>query len=205
MKMAEGLRLFIDRVHREGRGKEYTSLVKKLQAEGMTLYAARYKAAREMGYQGPKVERALYEDWQKLQRGRLMQANLEEQRESVREEVNAARKALDWDEIFIGLPEQADPMVEVNWVRAHPAMNRWRRQADKTKFVYVEAADIVGAPSRSAANMLVEWVNQPYEFQKQWVGEAKKRKAEDAASAASSRDMGIAEAQRILQQMGGAE
>lgn len=193
--------MFGERMKREGRGDEWRSRVKQVMGEqGKTASAAQNIVMREMGYEGPARERELWDEYV---------ASLHKtgtQVEAERKEAAQApiRRMQSFEAAMAALPPTAGPQEELDWVRAHPAMNRFYHRTDKTKDVILTADDIVNAPSKSAAQALQHWVNHPSEFWKQLLGEQKKQTDNNGPGAGSTGpDMGIQEIESLLKQATG--
>lgn len=195
--------LFIERMRREGRGKEFHANLKRIQAETGKGYAhASYQAVVEMGYKGPAEERAIHEKYlqnlhktaAEIQRGEEQEAMWEEQ------------AVHDFESAMRSLPNTAPPQVELDWVRAHPAMMRKNRSNDQMKMLTLDVNDILSpphgkAPSKSAVAALQHWVNHPIEFFKSVLSEHKKLTEADEAKAQASKDVGVEEIERLLDEI----
>lgn len=187
-----GLKMFTTRMHREGRLEELERLKAMNVSAGSDEERALRDAAIAMGYMNQHIESRL----------------VREHRDSLEEvvhfdrAVHGDRDRFEWDTILGGLPEQADPRKELDWVRGHPAMGRHSQQSDKTKPVRLTALDLGGAPSRAAVISLCTWVDHPYEFQKQWLGEQKK-KVEAAQGGVVEGDASLGEVERLLREFRG--
>lgn len=81
-------------------------------------------------------------------------------------------------DIIDSLPASAPEVVEIGWIKAHPAMARKMRQADPEADVIIMAVDLKGCPSRFAATQLQHWANNPTEFHRAVMMQAKKRLSE---------------------------
>lgn len=69
------------------------------------------------------------------------------------------------------LPDQADPAVELNWIKVHPKMIEVSVNDEVPILVL---ADIKTAPSKAAVVALQHWVNHPKDFHKNMINDAKK-------------------------------
>lgn len=205
-KLPSVRQLFVKRMHREGRDKEWYATVRKLQEEtGKQFGQIAGEAMRLMGYEGPEQEREIERRYQEEIARRTKTTG-----EILREEIRAERAAQNFEEAVAMLPDKAAIQDEMDWIRAHPAMARKARQKDKTKDVNIEVDDILTAPhgkapSKSAVYALQHWANCPHEFFKQLLGEHKKITEETAAKNAASKDVGISEIERLLDEVRPAE
>lgn len=190
--------MFVERMKREGRGAEWHSGVKRIMAEqGKTAHQAECILMKEMGYEGPAKEREL---WQTFVES-LHKSSERITAERVEAEQAPIRRMQTFEAAMLQLPPTASAQEELDWVRAHPAMNRFYHRTDKTKDVILTADDIVSAPSKSAAQALQHWVNHPSEFWKQLLGEQKKQTDNGGAGGAgASGDIGISEIEALLKQ-----
>lgn len=190
--------MFVERMKRDGRGDEWHRRVKEVMAsQGKTFHQACCVVMKEMGYEGPDKEREL---WQTFVES-LHKTSERIEAERVESEQAPIRRMLTFEAAMMQLPPTASAQEELDWVRAHPAMNRFYHRTDKTKDVILTADDIVSAPSKSAAQSLQHWVNHPSEFWKQLLGEQKKQNdpGNNGAGGAGS-DMGIQEIEALLKQ-----
>lgn len=191
-------KLFEQRMDREGRIKEYRARVKAVMDDGLMYNQARRQTMKEFGYAGPDAERALNDEYERAKRNAVEREILGEVREETR--VRTVEEAIDL------VTSTASPACEIEWVRAHPAMSRQARQRDKTKPVNVTADDILyaphgPAPSRSAVNMLMNWVDRPHDFFKQILAEHRKRVEDGGDSQGSMADPGLGDIQVYLAQI----
>ncbi|MBW8883586.1 MAG: hypothetical protein JF612_02165 [Planctomycetia bacterium] len=114
-------KLFVERITREGRLEEWKRTVADVQVEtGQGFGQARWEAMRRMGYVSPGDERRRHE--------RLQAAEEAEETAVVDQAAKEtqARAELEFEEALNQLPTDADPKVEINWIRNHPAMARIR-------------------------------------------------------------------------------
>ena len=113
------------------------------------------------------------------------------------------------DEAINSLPETASPAVEIDWIRAHPAM---RRKAETNNEVTLVVDDVIAitrgarqhpaAPSKSAVNSLHYYANHPAELHRMLMSEMKKKTNTDGTTAeADSED--VADIQKYLDQIEG--
>ena len=200
-KKQESIRsIFVKRMHREGRDKEWYEKIRENTPPGGGVFSQiSYKVMALMGYEGPEKEREIHEAYLAAEAKKLKPTA-----QVKREEKEEKRKISDFEEAVAGLPDKAPVQDEMDWIRQHPAMSRKSRMTDKTKDILVEAEDLGGCPSKSAAYMLQHWCNAPHEFYKQLLSEHKKMTEADAAKAAAMKDVGLDEVQRLLDQVKGA-
>lgn len=197
---------FCDRMKREGRSKEWHAAVKKVMADtGKGYGAAKWDAMRAMGYTTPAAEHALYADYVKTQYKSKLRVQIETEQEEIKEE----RKITDFEEAVRQLPPKASVREELDWIRSHAAMSRYHRSKDKSKSIEISASDVLyadhgPAPSRAAAHALVYWANNPTRFYELLMSEDKKSTEEAGARAGGSRDVGLAEVERMLNEINAA-
>lgn len=202
-KMPSYMKMFVDRMKFEGRGQEWKEAVKaaleKQKADGKPrhLWSAQHEAKRNMGYPGPQKERELY-----LQRQGEFHLSSEQKEKRAVKAVKAAVKAVKtFEQAVAALKENAADQVELDWIRAHPAMARAARDPDK-KHVTISVDDIQNAPSRSAVWALQHWVNHTTKFYESVMSEQKKREDGGGSHGDFDRDMPLNEAKRILSLIG---
>lgn len=191
-------KLFVERMEREGRGKELRARIKALMEDGLYWSQAQRQANKEFGYVGAKEERALAAEYEVSKRKEIEREILGEVREEVR--------AKTFEDAIELVTKTTSPAAEIEWIRAHPAMSRLDRQKDKTKPVQITADDILyaphgPAPSRSAVNQLIHWANRPGEFYKQILAEHRKRVESGDDTQGSMADPGIGDVQVYLAQI----
>jgi hypothetical protein len=194
--------LFAERMKRDGRTKEWYATVKQVMRETGKRYGpASWEAMRRMGYEGPKRERQLHEEF--LQEGH--KTSLQRQMDQGREEMEADRQDEEFEQALRLLPDTAPITVEMEWIQAHPAMARKARQTDKLKRVLVTASDILAAPhglapSKAAVFALQQWANCPETFYRELLSQQMKAgRPEEAAPVAE--DVGLEEVERLLGQV----
>jgi len=174
--------LFSERMKRDGRYKEFVDRVeKRMEEESKTWTGAVWPVMREMGYEGPNQERALYQKLLEASHKTALQTQVQATRNEIREE----RLRENFELALAELPDTAPVAVEMDWIRAHPAMMRQSRQSSP-KQVSISADDVLcpphgKAPSKGAANALQHWVNHTAEFFKQMLSEHKKKQETQAA------------------------
>lgn len=187
-----------------------------MEETGRRYGPAQWEAMRRMGYLGPQEERRLYHEHlaqqQKKHDAEVVEAaraaitnHGREQIRQVQAEIREERRVENFEESVRTLPDQATAAVEIDWIRAHPAMARLDRQTDKTKQIMISAEDILQAPqgkapSKAAVYALQHWANRPGEFYKQLLGEQKK-KSEDGEGKGIETEEDLAEVERLLKQV----
>jgi hypothetical protein len=153
-------------MRREGRGKEWAATVRQVTRETGKKYGqASWEAMRRMGYEGPKRERQLHEEF--LRDGQ--RTKLQQQVDREREEIEADRRNEDFEQAVRLLPDNAPISAELDWIGAHPAMSRKARQQDTGKDILIGPEDILfaphgRAPSKAAVVALQHWGNHPEQF-----------------------------------------
>lgn len=197
-------KLFYQRMEREGRSKKFQARVKEIQ----TLTGKLWGQARDMVMKEPewgysaKTERKLHEEYL----ANLHKTSAQQEMDKIRDEIREERKLENFEDALASIPAAtASRQVEIDWIRAHPAMTRKDRQSDKTKPVLIDANDILyakhgPAPSRAAVQALQHWVNLPHEFHKQLLAEYKKSVEEQQAREAVA-DTGLSEIERLLKEV----
>lgn len=106
------------------------------------------------------------------------------------------------------LPDNAPTRVEIDWIRAHPAMMRRARSATGDEHVILDHRDVLytdhgPAPSKSAVTMLQNWCNKPQEFFKGLLAEQKKASGEGSQNAKTEEDISVEEIDRVLAEVRG--
>lgn len=180
--------LFRRRMIREGTLDRFNMIVKDFQCDGKDRDTARKLAMEEMGYEGPKVERALAVQWEEIL------------------DTAAPTDPYGVEEACAELPKNANPAAELDWVRIHPAIRRCAMEPDKTKQVVITDADVLHsqagpAPSVGAVNMLIHAVNAPAKFFDSLLAEQRKRVDNEEGNKATRADLGIAEIRNYLSQL----
>ena len=117
-------------------------------------------------------------------------------------------------EVLKYLPPVARTDVELDWVRSHPAMMRFARSGGDPVLITAEdllTEGVMECPSKSAANMLQHWANDPAGFQKLLMSEQKKQQGNGTTTArkkagkgepqpeSSVEDPGVDEIRRMIQ------
>ena len=117
--------LFVERMKREGREAEWHATLKKVMDEtGKKFGQAAPQAMREMGYEGPKEERKLYDEHLANLHKTSAERALEKEVATAREEAKVAS----FEQAGAGGGEWGGwKNGWVGWIEAHPAMARKRR------------------------------------------------------------------------------
>lgn len=177
--------LFVERMKREGREKEWLAKVREIQAEkGVKWGQATHPAMIALGYEGPEKERelALAHDAKSLP-------------------PDAAEGNL--AEVRTRLPDRAPIAQEINWVLSNGAM--FRRARNRHDEIHVTLADVLGppkCPSKAALTLLQHCVNHPSEFYKQFLADMKRvTKDDNAANVDEVEDLDLAEVEKILEEV----
>jgi hypothetical protein len=153
---SEGRALFLRRLEKEGRLKEYRERVKewriKQRLDGEKPNPFPEPVMREFGFLSFVDER--------------MRAGAAES--------DALAEALESE--MTGLPTSAPAVTELDWINGHPAM---LRAPDQTGNVALCKNDVNGtsvgpAPSKRAVAALAHWVNHKIEFYRQMMSVQKK-------------------------------
>ena len=182
--------LFIDRMKRDGREKEWFTKLRAVRKEFPDKYfnECSHLVMKEMGYKGPKEERKINEPYlrtmEELQRSKTGDAVRNARDRMQREQQGLPDPEI--EEAINSLPPNASNVTETNWVLSHPAMSRKDRQKDKTVSIVLTQKDILDpqngkCPSQSAANMLQHWVNGPRDFFKAFLAVQKKSVGDSGA------------------------
>lgn len=175
--------LFMARLAREMRLHEYMIERRKRIRNGQDVIKIDSELRKKFGYLGQLGEREAYME-ELNGHTATVKASKREQSARMREKM----RNLPFEKAFAKLPDKAPVEVEVDWVRNHPAMARKSRisqQANATSStILVDEADLLSAPhgpcpSKGAANMLQNWVNQPDKFFITILAEQKKGLAGD--------------------------
>jgi hypothetical protein len=194
-------KLFGQRMEREGRYQEWVDRTKKLSLETNRGFSpCSWDAMREMGYEGPVKERALHEAFLSIEGQTKVQVQVQKERA----EINEERKIEDFEEAVRSLPDLCSASVELDWIRAHPAMSRKARMRNNLDPVLITVEDVLlaphgKAPAKSAVYALQHWANHPIDFFKTIISEQKK-KAEDGAGAALDPDEDLEGVERMLRE-----
>jgi len=173
-----GKECFAFRLERMGKLHEYRSMVKRLKKEtNMRQLDCEKKGQAEFGWLGSEQERLTYAQHLSERRG----AGLKDNHAHNARERYARKKNRTFEQLVAKLPANADPIVEMNWIKSHPAMTRKARAKNNDK-ILINEDDILNsssgsAPSRAAAQQLQHWANSPDQFFKDILSETKKAKA----------------------------
>lgn len=193
-------KLFIQRMKREGREQEWFTVLRRVQdVTGKSYGQAIWPAMKELGYTDPKLERELHAKYLKnIHRTAAENEIREERAELIKEQ-----EVHDFESAVRSLPDKAAIPVELDWIRAHPAMARKNRNKNDLDRVLVDVNDILypshgAAPSKAAVYQLQHWCNCPHEFYKQLLSEHRKATEGEAAKAAASKDVGLEEIEQLL-------
>lgn len=175
--------LFMARLAREMRLHEYMIERRKRIKNGQDTTQIDRELKEKFGYLGQLGEREAYMD--ELNGHTLtVKASKAEQTARSREKL----RNRPFEAAFAKLPDKASVEVEVDWVRSHPAMARKARisrRANATgETILIDEKDLLSAPhgpcpSKGAAIMLQNWVNQPDKFVITILAEQKKGLAGD--------------------------
>jgi hypothetical protein len=197
--------MFVERMKRDGRDKEWYAKVKEVRAAtGKPFNAAAWQAMKEMGYEGPEKEKALYREYQETLHLTSEQKSLAKEREAINEE----RRIESFEEAMKTLPDEAPPADEIRWQRTHPVMLRRSRDKNKIQDILLTADDILypingKAPSKAAVIELQYWVNHPTKFYEQLMGERKKTMEGSDTNTPATKDAGLPEIERLLDEVQG--
>lgn len=190
-------KMFYLRLDHEGRladfNKRAREIMKELEARGekikrTTLPWCRNEAAKEFGYKGPQIERALYE-----QREKDKEARLGDKLRTEREEIKKDLAKEDYDKVLASLPASASDDEEYAWVKAHPAMSRKNRSKNNIDPVLITVEDILYpphgvAPSMSAVHKLQFFANKPEKLYDGRLEKSLKDKAEKRTEVAETEE-----------------
>lgn len=196
--------LFVERMRREGREKEWFETVKKVMTDENKRWGqAAPVAMKLMGYETPDKERQLHAEYQKTAHLTVGQKILKEEMSEVRE----VSRIMDFEEAVRLLPDRCSIQEEIEWIRSHPAMVRMNRNRDKTKEVLIDANDILRAPhgkapSKASVYQLQHWANHPNKFYEMLLSEQKKGMEEGSSTSTSKKkDVGLSEIEAILKEV----
>lgn len=200
-----GTLLFKLRMQREGKWPAIKADLEKRCLVGGFGEASWMQIFRDHGYAGPAVER---EHLWELEKRKFLGAA-----ESVLGEWadERSRQMIDeeYERVFSQLPDKAQISDELDWIRSHPAMSRKLRQGNDEP-VLLTANDLQNSPngpcpSKSAANRLQNWANNPEGFEKLLLSEHKKKSEDQSGSSEKSgavKDLGIGDIDAMLASMG---
>lgn len=195
----DGVRkIFLKRLEREGRLKDWYKTVREVQAEtGKQFGRIVYQAMARMGYESPEREWEIHEKYLADEKAKLKTPT-----EVLREEIREERRLQNFEEALATLPPHASIEDRVKWIGAHPAMSRRARSKNPMQDVVLTVADIYAAhgtaPSQSAVHDLQHWANHATEFYKTTYASAKKASEEQSGTGVGTKDVGIDEIERLL-------
>lgn len=203
---ASGRFLFVERLKREGREKEWFDTLRRIKdEEGLLFGQASPKAMRELGYESVEKERNMEKFRLRNLHKEAEQIEAEEQQQKFSEQV----RVKDFEAAVATLPDTATAQSELDWIRSHPAMGRRARSKQKTQDIVLSIDDVLNpphgkAPSKSAVYALQHWANQPTEFFKSLLSEQKKQ-TEDGGHSGQQRggDAGLEEVENLLREISG--
>lgn len=172
------MRLFRERMEREGRGDAYKARWKELRGTGVNASATGAAVRKEFGYQGPRAERELLE--QAMNEIRI--SGVDAKNSAATKKVKRKQREQTFEEAFASFPQTAPIEIDMAWVQSHPAMFRFERQilgeSGKPDPVLIDVRDLFDvngpAPSKRAINILQNWVNRAPIFFKDILQDHKK-------------------------------
>lgn len=185
-----GKECFQFRLERISKLHEYRAMVKKLKRDTkMRQLDCETKARTEFGYTTSEGERLAYAKYLSERRGDGLREN---SADSARESYHR-KKNKSFEQLVAQLPANADPILEMNWIKSHPAMTRRARAKNNDK-ILINEDDILKsssgpAPSRAAAQQLQHWANSPEQFFKDILSETKKAKARSEEEESKTRSI----------------
>jgi hypothetical protein len=205
---------FWERMKREGRKPLWAPTLKKIMTgpPEMKYGAAKWEAARQLGYEGPENEHRLHAEFLSGEARKVEEekaANIAAAEVKLREEQRlrdeATADARNFEAACAKLPDKAPVAAEIDWVRAHPAMSRQDRMPGGIGHVLITPDDIESpphgcAPSKGAVAMLQHYANNPREFFKTLLSEQKKITGE-TGQAKQDEDVEMAEVERLLKEV----
>lgn len=197
--------LFEDRLRCDGRLELYKERIKILVSQGVEREKATAKAGKEFGRHGLDKERKLY----RLRMSERVVLERKREERAVQAVDNAVKMKSEYVKAFESLPDTADPLVELDWIRSHPAMTRMARgeiPPEDEDRVKVTTADILRspngrAPSKGAVTQLQYWCNRPGDFFKGLLSEQKKGAAaggKEKSADEEAEDADLAELDALL-------
>lgn len=193
--------MFVERMKREGRLKEFTARVRKHQAEtGKTFTPAAWPVMREMGYESVTKERWLLEEHERTLHLTSAQKDSRRMCAMAREDkrVDAFEKAL------ATLPASASKAVEWEWIGSHPAFVKAQRKTGKSKDIVLTADDILTvhgvAPSKWAVGALQYFANNPQKYYESSLSHVKKQEDSPGSESVSGGD-DLSEVERLLKEV----
>lgn len=171
--------LFLERMKREGRGKEWYDRVREKSAGRKGVYGAvSREVMRDMGFVSAAREEEL---------ARLYEDSKQTEPAYQRSVEGVRRKALDdelrpIEDVLRELPLRANSRTELDWVRTHPKMRAGATTAANTGTprtpLKITTEDVKNpcngkAPSQYAVTMLMVWVNKADEFFEKMLSKSK--------------------------------
>jgi hypothetical protein len=185
-----------------------SELMARLRSEGRWAEASKFKDAEiaKLRSEGLKRIEAGGEGWRRMSEAfppiedEPVDVEVAGQADVVGDVVaNTVDAATAFEDALSRLPPTAQYNVEIDWIRAHPAMMRQSRS--KLSYVTITPQDIADAPSRSAVFALSHWANNPKEFFKMVLSEQKKAPEVSARDIEREEDPSLEEAERLLNQI----
>lgn len=170
--------LFRHRMRREAREGELDALIAKYRDEGKSRRQANYAAMRDMGFRSAVHERKEH----KIAIGRAMMTRQRELLRQGQKKYRAKMRNKDLNDIMDGLPPNAPPEKEMDWVVSHRKLFHAALAMDdeEPEAVKLSADDIRSAPSQAAVTMLTVAMKDPVGWME------KKRDAYKAKTAAGT-------------------
>lgn len=196
-KRNEPLRLFQERMRREGRLKEFNNAAKALcESEGLGWKRAAYKTAVAWGYEA-SAERRIHQEWLESKTNEKLKRQIRAEKEEIMEE----RKAETVREFLKELPATVNKAREIDWASSHLAVADKLDNPDKAR--RVKLGDLTEpingpCPSHRAYVLLLKAIANPEKFINDYVSEAKKAEEESAGQSGVIEDMGIEDIKRML-------
>lgn len=196
--------MFAERMKLEGKWPEFNRRRREIQEEKNIAHSpALWLAMYEFGYEkgNPDAEKKRYKEavdnWARTQQ----EKQLQEMQEEIREE----QKITDFETALATLPFAADPLKELTWIRAHPAMSRRDRQS-KDRRVIIDANDVLyaahgPAPSQAAVHQLQNWCNRAPDFHKQMLSEYRKLQGKEDGSDGAESEEDLSGVKQLLQEV----
>jgi hypothetical protein len=193
--------LFIQRMQSEGRLGLFQERVAKLVADGLarTKKEAEWMTMRKMGYQGPKLEKALAPG---------VSAKIKEKEAEVKVGADIAKldEAIgngDYLKAYNSLPNAAQAEEEMTWISSHPLMDIALITEEPPK---ITADDILNpsngkAPSKAAVLGLRRWLRDPDAFYSELLKETRKKTGQGELGAKGDVDPQVSEIHRMLKEL----
>ncbi len=169
--------VFEDRLRREGRYDDFMVRANTLVRDGsMNILQARRSLKEEFGYKGPTGEHAI-ED---VRLASEASDSLEMRRRlGYNPSVPSTDQAL-FESKIASLPLEAEDLVEMNWLRRHPAIVRGSNTKSGTGTTVITLSDVFDSPAGPSPSQrcvydLIYWSNHPTEFRKTVITAQRKR------------------------------